>query len=207
MATEPVIVLPQGALLPDKQFFRIGEVATLLGVEPHVVRFWQQQFAQVRPERSSTGRLLFGRGAVGRLARIRTLLYDQGYTIAGAKKALSQDAAAAKSEPAVKAVAPEPAPIVVTQPDPQDARKLAELGGQVERLERELRAMQARLDAAETTESALRQQVANAQGEAVRWQRELAGAEALRSEAEAKHQAQLQAALGELDAMLTVWPT
>lgn len=206
MATEPVIVLPQGAQLPDKQFFRIGEVATLLGVEPHVVRFWQQQFAQVRPERSSTGRLLFGRGAVGRLARIRTLLYDQGYTIAGAKKALSQDAAAAKSEPAAKAAAPEPALTVVTQADPQDARKLAELGGQVERLERELRALQARLDAAETTETALRQQVANAQADAAMGQRELASVQVRVTEAEANHQAQLRAALGELEAMLTVWP-
>ena len=184
MAQEPVISLPEGRVLPDKQFFRIGEVATLLGVETHVVRFWQQQFPQVRTERSGTGRLLFGRPAVGRLARIRALLYDQGYTIAGAKKALSVD-----TPPAPKPVEVPPPVVVVQAEDPQIQTALR---ADLARLTHDLEALQARLAAAESTEHALRAQVAVAHERANR--------------AEAKLQAELRAALGELDAMLTVWP-
>ena len=177
MAQELPIHLPDGRAVPDKHYFRIGEVATLLGVEPHVVRFWQQQFAQVRPERSSTGRLLFGRTALARLARIRALLYDQGFTIAGARRALTQDGA-------VKAVeAQPPAPAAPAAPD--QSRALAQALAQADRLGRDLRAVEARLAAAEASESALRRQLAGA---------------------ESRLDAELRAALGEVEAMLTVWP-
>lgn len=129
--------------LPDKKLLRIGEVADLLGVEPHVVRFWLQQFRAVRPERSDSGRLLFGRPAVERLVRIRELLYGQGYTIAGAKKALAEPTA-----PVAEAVAP------------QSAKREAELSRDVERLEQELRAVQARLKAVDAAEATLRAELA-----------------------------------------------
>ncbi len=74
--------------LPDKVYFRIGEVAKALGVQPHVVRFWQQQFPTVKPERSRTGRFLYTRKNVEQLARIQKLLKKEGYTIAGARKAM-----------------------------------------------------------------------------------------------------------------------
>ncbi len=74
--------------LPDKVYFRIGEVAELLGVKPHVIRFWQQQFPTVKPERSRSGRFLYPRPTVERLDRVRRLLYEEGYTIVGARKAL-----------------------------------------------------------------------------------------------------------------------
>ena len=178
MAQEVPIVLPAGRKAPDKHFFRIGEVADLLGVEPHVVRFWQQQFPQVRPERSSTGRLLFGRPALARLARIRALLYDEGFTIAGAKKALSHEAAPVKP-PEVVYVETK-----VAQPH-DDAAEIA-LRAEVDHLGRELRSLQARLTAAEASEAALR--------------RQLAGAESMLD-------AELRAALGEVEALLTVWPS
>ncbi|GEM_PF-2874977 len=76
--------------LPDKVYFRIGEVARALHVEPHVVRFWQQQFPTVRPERSRTGRFLYTRATVEQLAFIQRLLKEEGYTISGAKKALRE---------------------------------------------------------------------------------------------------------------------
>lgn len=74
--------------IPDKVYFRIGEVAKLVGVKPHVIRFWQEQFPSVRPERSRSGRFLYPRKAVERLLRIKHLLYQKGYTIPGARKAL-----------------------------------------------------------------------------------------------------------------------
>ncbi len=138
-----------GAVLPDKVYFRIGEVAKLLRVEPHVVRFWQEQFAAVRPERSSTGRFLYSRAAVERLQRIRKLLYDEGYTIAGAKKALSVPAT---PTPAAKPA--ESKPVIA----PEQGRRLAEQQAEVQRLQREVRGLQARLEVSERDATALRQQ-------------------------------------------------
>lgn len=78
----------EALVLPDKALFRIGEVANLLGVETHVVRFWQQQFVHLRPTRSSTGRFLYSRSQVEQLERIRRLLHVERLTIEGARKAL-----------------------------------------------------------------------------------------------------------------------
>lgn len=74
--------------LPNKSLFRIGEVAKLLGVETHVIRFWQQQFPHVQPTRSSTGRFLYSRSQVEQLERIRRLLHEERLTIEGARKAI-----------------------------------------------------------------------------------------------------------------------
>ena len=82
---------PPALVLPDKVYFRIGEVADLLGVKSHVVRFWQQQFPTVRPERSRTGRFLYTKATVERLNLIKHLLYTEGYTIPGARKALRSE--------------------------------------------------------------------------------------------------------------------
>jgi DNA-binding transcriptional MerR regulator len=73
--------------LPDKLFFRIGEVAEIVGVEPHVLRYWEQEF-RIRPQRSSAGQRLFRRRDLAKFVRIKKLLHDEGYTIAGARKAL-----------------------------------------------------------------------------------------------------------------------
>ena len=73
--------------LPDKLFFRIGEVAELVGVEPHVLRYWEQEF-RIRPQRSASGQRMFRRRDLAKFVRIKKLLHDEGYTIAGARKAL-----------------------------------------------------------------------------------------------------------------------
>ncbi len=137
--------------LPDKVYFRIGEVATLLGVEPHVVRFWQAQFPAVRPERSHAGRFLYSRAAVERLARIRTLLYDQGYTIAGAKKALA-GGQAAEPTPA----RPATADVAQAAVDAGTTKQAVELQAEVERLRREIRGYETRLESAKVSEAAQR---------------------------------------------------
>ncbi len=74
--------------VPDKLFFRIGEAAQLIGVEPHVLRYWESEF-KMRPQRSSTGQRMYRRKDISRFLRIRRLLHKEGFTIAGARKALS----------------------------------------------------------------------------------------------------------------------
>lgn len=133
--------------LPDKVYFRIGEVATLLQVEPHVVRFWQTQFGVVKTERSPTGRFLYPRATVERLQRIRALLYDQGYTIAGARKALQSGNRG--QAPVIAAPMP-----VVALSVPSDDRRLAEAEADADRLRSEMRGLQARLAAMELSEIA-----------------------------------------------------
>ena len=77
--------------IPDKLFFRIGEVSQLVGVEPHVLRYWETEF-KMRPKRSSSGQRMYQRGDISGFLRIRTLLHDKGFTIAGARKALDAPA-------------------------------------------------------------------------------------------------------------------
>jgi DNA-binding transcriptional MerR regulator len=78
------------AELPAKLFFRIGEVAGLVGVEPHVLRYWEREFRSIRPTKSAKGQRVYSRKDVENLLRVRDLLYREGFTIAGAKKKLSR---------------------------------------------------------------------------------------------------------------------
>jgi DNA-binding transcriptional MerR regulator len=78
------------AALPSKLYFRIGEVAGLVGVEPHVLRYWEREFRMIRPTKSARGQRVYSRRDVENLMRVRELLYAEGFTIAGAKKKLSR---------------------------------------------------------------------------------------------------------------------
>ena len=77
--------------IPDKQYFKIGEVARLLGVRPSVLRYWETEFRSVKPEKSRTNQRLYHRRHVERLLQIKSLLYDHKYTIAGARRRLRED--------------------------------------------------------------------------------------------------------------------
>jgi len=76
--------------LPPKLYFRIGEVASLVGVEPHVLRYWEREFRSIRPSKSAKGQRVYSRRDVENLLRVRDLLYAEGFTIAGAKKKLQR---------------------------------------------------------------------------------------------------------------------
>jgi DNA-binding transcriptional MerR regulator len=78
------------ASLPSKLYFRIGEVAELVGVEPHVLRYWEREFRTIRPTKSAKGQRVYSRRDVENLMRVRELLYRDGFTIAGARKRLQQ---------------------------------------------------------------------------------------------------------------------
>lgn len=80
---------PVRASLPSKPYFRIGEVAALVGVEPHVLRYWEREFRTIRPTKSTKGQRVYSRRDVETLMRVRELLYEEGFTIAGARKQLS----------------------------------------------------------------------------------------------------------------------
>ncbi len=88
---------PRDPVIPDKLYFRIGDVAKLCGVEAYVLRFWETEFPQLRPNKSGTGQRLYRRRDVELAIRIRRLLHDEGYTIAGARAVLSQESARTKS--------------------------------------------------------------------------------------------------------------
>src|ERR1700742_5244517 len=91
--------------IPDKLFFRIGEVSQLVGVEAYVLRYWESEFPALSPRKSSSGQRMFRRKDVELLLRIKHLLYDQKFTIEGARKALTSEAKAPKRsqpEPAVQ---------------------------------------------------------------------------------------------------------
>jgi DNA-binding transcriptional MerR regulator len=74
--------------IPDKLFFRIGEVSELLGVEPYVLRYWESEFPALAPKKSSSGQRMFRRKDVDLLFNIKHLLYEKKFTIEGARKAL-----------------------------------------------------------------------------------------------------------------------
>jgi DNA-binding transcriptional MerR regulator len=76
--------------IPDKEYFRIGEVAKLLEVEPHVVRYWESEFRLVKPLRAESRQRLYRRKDIETLFRIKRLLYEERYTIAGAKQRLRE---------------------------------------------------------------------------------------------------------------------
>jgi DNA-binding transcriptional MerR regulator len=76
--------------LPVKLFYRIGEVAQLVGVETHVLRYWETEFRSLRPKKSAKGQRVYSRRDLERLLRIKELLYREGYTIAGAKRQLKE---------------------------------------------------------------------------------------------------------------------
>jgi DNA-binding transcriptional MerR regulator len=76
-------------LIPDKIYFSIGEVSRLCKVEPHVLRYWELEFYQLRPSRRRGNRRYYQRKDVILIRQLRSLLYDQGYTIDGAKVQIS----------------------------------------------------------------------------------------------------------------------
>ena len=82
--------------IPDKLYFKIGEVSELLGVEPYVLRYWETEFPALSPKKSGTGHRLYRRKDVELLLRIKHLLYEKRFTIKGARQSLQAAARAPK---------------------------------------------------------------------------------------------------------------
>jgi DNA-binding transcriptional MerR regulator len=76
--------------IPNKLYFRIGEVSDLVGVRPYVLRYWESEFPDIKPTKSKSGQRLYKRRDVEQLMRIRQLLYEERFTIDGARKRLKE---------------------------------------------------------------------------------------------------------------------
>lgn len=79
--------------IPDKLFFKIGEVAQLTGTKPHVLRYWESEFKMLRPAKGESGQRIYRRKDVELVFSIKQLLYEENFTIAGAKKQLQRQRA------------------------------------------------------------------------------------------------------------------
>ncbi|MEO6394202.1 MAG: MerR family transcriptional regulator [Pyrinomonadaceae bacterium] len=108
--------------IPEKIFFKIGEVCDLTGVQAHVLRYWESEFPMLSPQKNRAGQRTYRRRDVEIALRIRELLYDEMYTIAGARKRLGQDLRGASKLKVVTpdmvspALGPETPPRIVAQP-------------------------------------------------------------------------------------------
>ncbi len=105
-------------VVPDKLYFRIGEVAKLCQLPAYVLRFWETEFPQLKPVKGQTGQRMYRQKDVEAVVRIKKLLYDEGFTIAGARAHLKQDAKVDRNQSAL------PFP---SQPPPELARVRAGL--------------------------------------------------------------------------------
>ena len=85
--------------IPDRLFFRIGDVADLTGVEAYVLRYWETEFSALKPKKGSNGQRQYRRKDVQTVLEIKRLLWDEGYTIAGARKALREKSRKKRREP------------------------------------------------------------------------------------------------------------
>jgi len=88
-------------IIPDKLYFRIGEVASLCRLPAYVLRFWETEFPQLKPVKSSTGQRMYRRRDVESVVKIKKLLYDDGFTIAGARLQLREETKSDRSQSAL----------------------------------------------------------------------------------------------------------
>jgi DNA-binding transcriptional MerR regulator len=93
-------------VIPDRLYFKIGDVARLCAVEPYVLRFWETQFPQLKPNKSGTGQRLYRRREVELALEIKRLVHGEGYTISGARQAL--EGGHRRSRPAPAPARPQP---------------------------------------------------------------------------------------------------
>ncbi len=85
--------------IPEKAYFRIGEVSKILGVAPYVIRYWESEFKSIRPLRATSDQRLYRRKDIEELLLIKELLYEQKFTIRGAKKQLLEMKTQANPQP------------------------------------------------------------------------------------------------------------
>ncbi len=107
-------------MIPDKLYFRIGDVAKLCAVPAYVLRFWETEFTQLKPNKGGTGQRLYRKRDVEVALRIKSLLYEQGYTIAGARQVFAADSKAKEAAEPVALATEIPLTVSVTDPRPSE---------------------------------------------------------------------------------------
>jgi DNA-binding transcriptional MerR regulator len=93
--------------IPNKLFFKIGEVCEITDTQPYVLRYWESEFPALAPAKNSSGQRIYRRKDIETVLRIKQLLYEEGFTIAGAKKRLEAEAGGRGATPSAMASLPE----------------------------------------------------------------------------------------------------
>ena len=123
--------------IPDKLFFKIGEVGEITGIQAHVLRYWETEFSQLAPQKNRAGQRVYRRRDVEIVLRIRELLYDEGFTIAGAKRKLAQEMRGGRN---LRVVAPDASeetieePSLVLTPPPEFRQTISRIRRELEQL-------------------------------------------------------------------------
>lgn len=122
LSSDPAFLTDESIEIPQKLYFRIGEVSNLVGVEPYVLRYWESEFTGLTPKRSGKGQRLYRRKDVELLLKIKHLLYEKRFTIEGARQLLK--ARSPRSE-----AAPAQATLFGSDPLPEIRKELTEILG------------------------------------------------------------------------------
>ena len=139
------VITPEPTVIPDKLYFRIGDVAKLCDVHAYVLRFWETEFPQLKPNKGGTGQRLYRKRDVEMALRIKSLLYDQGYTIPGARQVFAAESKA-RDTPETPQLAAAPTPAPASEPAPtvdvgETIRQEAHRREQLSTLRAELRSL------------------------------------------------------------------
>jgi len=139
------VITPEPTVIPDKLYFRIGDVAKLCDVPAYVLRFWETEFPQLKPNKGGTGQRLYRKRDVEMALRVKSLLYDQGYTIPGARQVFATESKI-KEAPEATQLAAAPVPTPAPQPAPtvdvgETIRQEAHRREQLSTLRAELRSL------------------------------------------------------------------
>jgi len=139
------VITPEPTVIPDKLYFRIGDVAKLCDVPAYVLRFWETEFPQLKPNKGGTGQRLYRKRDVEMALRVKSLLYDQGYTIPGARQVFATESKI-KEAPEATQLAAAPRPTPAPQPAPtvdvgETIRQEAHRREQLSTLRAELRSL------------------------------------------------------------------
>ena len=130
--------------IPSKLFFKIGEVCELTDTQPYVLRYWETEFSTLAPAKNNSGQRIYRNRDIETILRIKTLLYEEGFTIAGAKKKIELEIAgdSEKQEPA-----PRPSSETSSPSDPTyDTQDRIDRDGEVAELKAEINSLLSMLD-------------------------------------------------------------
>ncbi len=127
--------VPSKTEIPDKLYFRIGEVSRLCAVESYVLRFWESEFPQLHPNKSGTGQRLYRKRDVEMALRVKQLLHEEGYTIAGARQILQSESKRKSKQTEL----PIPVAPIAVKPQEQGLPVSQNAAAKVDRIRRELR--------------------------------------------------------------------
>lgn len=119
--------------IPKKLYYKIGEVCEIVGVEAHVLRFWETEFPSLSPRKSKSGQRIYRPKDIELLLRIRRLLYEEGFTIAGARRQM----AAERQEGPARAVQPAPEvaeAVIAEEPADPEAERLKKVKAELENI-------------------------------------------------------------------------